>query len=133
MRKLIFLALTLFIFSCSAGSSADSNNSEKEEKSSNTTKVNKAAQEGQRLFNLKCASCHKIDKKLIGPPLKGSLENWGGKKKDLYLWTKNWEAAVEKEIPRALEMVDYDPSVMTLFPELSNKQLDAIYDYIENN
>jgi cytochrome c551/c552 len=29
------------------------------------------AQDGKALFNQKCASCHAIDKQLVGPALKG--------------------------------------------------------------
>ena len=29
------------------------------------------AQDGKQLFNQKCASCHAIDKQLVGPALKG--------------------------------------------------------------
>ena len=29
---------------------------------------------GEKLYKANCASCHKIDKKLIGPPLQGVTE-----------------------------------------------------------
>ena len=39
---------------------------------------------GKQLFNTHCAACHKMDKKLVGPPLQDVVELQG---KD---WTKSW-------------------------------------------
>lgn len=86
---------------------------------------------GEKLFKTKCYACHKIDKKHIGPGLSSALENWDGDTTALYLWVKNWQAAVDAGYPRAVEVQDYDPSAMSLFPELSNSDLDAIFAYIE--
>lgn len=90
------------------------------------------AVEGQKLFLSNCSSCHKIDSKLIGPPMNEALENWGGDKEGMYTWIRNWSQAVDEGYPRAIEVQDYDPSAMTLFPQLSDEDIDAIFAYVDN-
>jgi len=94
--------------------------------------------DGAKLFKSKCGSCHKIDKKLIGPPLNVALENWDGDTEAMYVWVRNFSEAVEKgeagdpRFARATEVVNYDPSAMNLFLDLDNEELDAIFAYIDN-
>ena len=88
--------------------------------------------EGQKLFQTNCSSCHKVDSKLIGPPLNEALEQWDGDKEAMYLWVKNWSEAVEAGHPRAIEVQDYDPSAMTLFPQLTDEDIDKIFAYVDN-
>ena len=38
------------------------------------------AQDGKALFNNKCASCHAIDKKLVGPSYQDVAKKYGGQK-----------------------------------------------------
>lgn len=84
---------------------------------------------GEKLFKLNCAACHKANKALIGPPLNAALDEWGGDKEAMYLWVRNWPAALEAGYPRAIEVVDYDVSAMNLFPTLTDEEIDAIFDY----
>lgn len=42
---------------------------------------------GKSLFNANCASCHKLNKKLIGPALRGVSAKYD--KEWLYSWIKN--------------------------------------------
>lgn len=90
------------------------------------------AQDGQKLFNSNCAACHKIDDKLIGPPLKGVKEKWekAGEADLLYEWIKNPKALYDKgESQMAKDIWDYDASMMA--PQaVSNEEIDAIFDYV---
>ncbi len=86
---------------------------------------------GEKLFKQKCASCHKIDKKLIGPPMDTAIDNWGGDMEGIYTWVRNFNDALGKW-DRADVVVDYDPSSMTSFPELSNEDIDDIFEYVAN-
>jgi len=89
------------------------------------------AQDGKDLFSQKCASCHAVDKKLIGPPLAGALERWPEKDK-LYAWVHNSAAVVKSGYPRAVTVYnEYNKIQMTAFPELTEKDIDAIFAYIE--
>jgi len=89
------------------------------------------AQDGKVLFSQKCASCHAVDKKLIGPALAGALERWPEKDK-LYAWVHNSAAVVKSGYPRAVTVYnEYNKIQMTAFPELTEKDIDAIFAYIE--
>ena len=88
--------------------------------------------EGKKLFQQNCSSCHKIDAPLIGPQLDEALDNWDGDTQAMYQWVRNWSESVAAGHPRALEVQDYDPSAMTLFPQLSDEDIDAIFAYVDN-
>ncbi|TVZ56114.1 quinol:cytochrome c oxidoreductase pentaheme cytochrome subunit [Lutibacter sp. Hel_I_33_5] len=83
--------------------------------------------EGRKLFKNFCGSCHKLDKKLIGPPLggvEGKYENDWLKK-----WIKNNAELIASGDPLAAEASLFDSSQMTVFPQLSDKQIDDILYY----
>ncbi len=88
------------------------------------------AQDGKQLFNQKCASCHAVDKKLVGPALKGVEDRWP-EKAQLYEWIRNSAAVVKSGYPRAVEVYnEYNKLQMTAFPELKDADIDAILTYI---
>jgi cytochrome c551/c552 len=88
------------------------------------------AQDGKALFNQKCASCHAIDKNLVGPALKGVEDRWDDKAM-LYDWVRNSAAVIKKGYPRAVAVYnEYNKVQMTAFPELKNEDIDAILSYI---
>ena len=88
------------------------------------------AQDGKALFNNKCASCHAIDKKLVGPALKGVEDRWDDKAM-LYDWVRNSAAVIKKGYPRAVAVYnEYNKVQMTAFPELKDADIDAILGYI---
>jgi cytochrome c2 len=90
-----------------------------------------SAQEGKQLFNSNCASCHALDKKLTGPPLRGVTGRgpWGDRK-ELYAWVHNPAAYMTKDPYTKGLQVEYG-AIMQAFPQLADKQIDAIIDYIE--
>ncbi len=90
------------------------------------------AANGEKLFKQNCSACHKVDKKLIGPPLNEALDNWGGDREAMYSWVRNWQKAVDAGYPRAVEVQNYDPSAMNLFPQLGDDQLNDIWAYVDN-
>ncbi|MFY0602792.1 MAG: c-type cytochrome [Flavobacteriaceae bacterium] len=84
--------------------------------------------EGRKLFKSLCASCHKLDKKLIGPALRGIEER---REND---WLKKWiknnaelRATGDRDAIAIYE--EYKGSNMTAFPQLSDKQIDDILYY----
>jgi len=88
------------------------------------------AQDGKALFNAKCASCHAIDKQLVGPALKGVEDRWDDKKM-IYEWIRNSAAVIKKGYPRAVAVyTEYNKVQMTAFPELKDQDIDAILTYI---
>ena len=89
------------------------------------------AQDGKALFNQKCASCHAIDKQLVGPALKGVEDRWGGDRAKIHEWVNNSAAVIKSGYPRAVEVYgQFNKIQMTAFPELKGAEIDAILDYI---
>jgi cytochrome c551/c552 len=89
-----------------------------------------SAQDGKALFNQKCASCHAIDKQLVGPALSGVEGRWDDKAM-LYEWVRNSAAVIKKGYPRAVTVYnEFNKIQMTAFPELKNEDIDAILGYI---
>ncbi len=84
--------------------------------------------EGRKIFKSLCASCHKLDRKLIGPALGGVEERrdnaW------LKAWIKN-NAELRKSGDRdAIEIFEeYKGSPMTPFLQLTDKNIDDILYY----
>lgn len=89
------------------------------------------AQDGRVLFQAKCASCHALDKQLTGPALAGveGRGPWSDRKK-LYAWIHN-PAGFAKTEPYAANLIkQFGGVLMTNFPDLTEKDIDAIVQYI---
>ncbi|MDG1422441.1 MAG: c-type cytochrome, partial [Flavobacteriaceae bacterium] len=86
--------------------------------------------EGRKLYNNLCASCHKLDRKLIGPALAGVTER--RENEWLKAWIKN-NAALRASGDRDAIAIfnEYNGSVMSAFPQLSDTQIDDILYYTE--
>lgn len=95
----------------------------------NAQDVDEARQkEGKKLFKSLCASCHKLDKKLVGPAL-GKIED----KRDNE-WLKKWirnnaELRASGDADANAIYKEYNQSNMTAFPQLTDKQIDDILYY----
>ncbi len=84
--------------------------------------------EGRKIFRQLCASCHKLDKKFIGPALGGIEER---REND---WLKAWikdNAALRATGDADANAIfkEYNSSVMTAFPQLSDQNIDDILYY----
>ncbi|WP_435254126.1 c-type cytochrome [Tenacibaculum sp. A30] len=84
--------------------------------------------EGKKLFKSLCASCHKLDKKLVGPALAGIEE------KRTNEWLKAWikdnaalRASGDKDAIAIFE--EYNGSSMNAFPQLTDQNIDDILYY----
>lgn len=88
------------------------------------------AQDGRALFTSNCASCHALNKNLTGPALAG-FQNRGpwADKKELYAWIHNPVAYMAKDPYTQGLKAEYG-SIMQAFPNLADKDIDAISDYI---
>ena len=83
---------------------------------------------GKELFNSNCAACHKLDAKMTGPALRGispRLTNeW------LYKWIRNSQDMIKSGDAEAVRVSkEYNGSVMTAFPQLTNGDIDNIIAY----
>ena len=85
---------------------------------------------GKSLFNMNCAACHKLNKRAVGPALAGVSQKY--EKDWLYAWIKNSMAMVKSGAPQAVAIYEeYNKSVMTAFPQLSNEDIDNILAYTD--
>ncbi len=91
-----------------------------------------AQPDGESLFKTNCASCHNPDKDLTGPALRG-VDSRVPSKDWLYSWVKNSASVIASNDPYAIEIYNkYNKAAMTAFPNLSNEEIDAIIDYVNN-
>lgn len=87
-------------------------------------------QKGKSLFNANCAACHKLNKRAVGPALAGVSAKYD--KEWLYSWIKNSTAMVKSGDAQAVAIFEeYNGSVMTSFPQLSNEDIDNILAYTD--
>jgi mono/diheme cytochrome c family protein len=87
-------------------------------------------QKGKSLFNANCAACHKLNKRAVGPALAGVSAKYD--KDWLYSWIKNSTAMVKSGDSQAVAIYEeYNGSVMTSFPQLSNEDIDNILAYTD--
>ena len=83
---------------------------------------------GKALFNAQCAACHKLDAKMTGPALRNVIDRHD--KEWLYKWIKNSSAFIKTGDAAAVKIYEeYNKSVMTAFPQLSNADIDNIIAY----
>lgn len=91
-----------------------------------------AQPDGASLFK-KCATCHQPHKDGTGPKLFGVRAKWeegGAQEGSMYQWVKNWEIAAAND-PYAKGVSAIKPTAMDKFPDLSNEDIDAIFDYVD--
>ena len=85
---------------------------------------------GKKLFNANCAACHKLNKKAVGPALKGVSAKYD--KEWLYSWIKNSSAMIKAGDAQAVAIwEEYNKTAMTAFPLLSDSDIDNILAYTD--
>ena len=87
-------------------------------------------QEGKALFNSNCAACHQLNRKAVGPALRGVTEKYD--REWLYSWIKNGTQMIKDGDPQAVAIwEEYNRAVMTNYPQFSNEQIDNILAYTD--
>ena len=85
-------------------------------------------QAGKNLFNANCAACHQLNRKAVGPALRGVTEKYD--RDWLYSWIKNGTQMIKDGAPQAVAIwEEYNRAVMTNYPQFSNEQIDNILAY----
>lgn len=88
------------------------------------------AKEGAALFKANCTSCHKIDKKLVGPALAGMSERHS--EEWLVKWIKNSKLLIDSGDPAAVAIYEeYNKSAMPAFTQFSDDQIKGIIAYVK--
>lgn len=85
---------------------------------------------GKQIFEQNCSSCHKMDGKLVGPPLQDVVENQGRE------WTQKWiynsQLLIEQGDAHANEIYnEYNQMAMPSYSFLAEDELSALVDYLE--
>ena len=91
--------------------------------------------EGKKLFKSYCAACHKMDQKLVGPPLQGVVQKWeeAGEGDLLVEWIKNPEALYKSGKSKMAKAAwELTPTMMTPTPGITDEQIHLIIDYLKN-
>lgn len=85
---------------------------------------------GEALFKSNCAACHKLDKKAVGPALRGVGELFD--RQWLYKWIRNSQALVQAGDATAVKLFEENNKlIMTPFPGLSDQDIDNILAYTD--
>lgn len=91
-----------------------------------------ALDSGKLLYTTHCASCHAGDKEVVGPSL--AYIDKRRKRAWLYAWTRNNQRLLESEDPYARCIYcQYNKQAMNDFPNLTDRELDQLYTYIDND
>ncbi len=89
-------------------------------------------EQGKALFQQRCAACHKLNQKLIGPALAGI-----GQRRDKAWFAKfvaNSQALIQAGDKAAIEVYEaYNKQVMPPHPDLSEQDLEALWAYLNSN
>ena len=128
---LIFIFLALGFIICSSFPPARISESQINSIEQNT--VASPLSPGKTMFQQNCQSCHGLDKKLVGPSLRGFTDRGPWNKRDnIYKWIHNpAEFMATNAYAKALKE-EYG-QIMPPFPQLSEKDIDGIIEYISNS
>jgi hypothetical protein len=93
---------------------------------------NAKAQTGQQIFQQNCATCHSLDKVVTGPALRGVNDRgpWTDRA-NLHKWVHNPGAFIPTT-PYTSDLQKQYGQTMPSFPQIPDKDIDAIFDYIKN-
>lgn len=88
---------------------------------------------GKKLFESKCATCHKLGANTTGPNLSNVRNKWiraGETKEMLYTYVRDWSIAATKS-DYARKVSEWSPTAPSKFPELTNCEIESIFEYID--
>jgi mono/diheme cytochrome c family protein len=96
----------------------------------------RAQLDGEAIFKANCSSCHKPDKKVVGPALKGAREKWAertGGDEAIISWVKNSQGYLKSAGDSYAKKLyeDYNQSVMTAMA-LSDDEVVAVLEYVDS-
>ena len=85
---------------------------------------------GEQLFKANCTPCHAINSKVVGPALRFATKRydcfW------LIEFTRNSQKVIDDKEERAVKVFnEYNKSMMTSFPALSEQEIKSIFQYID--
>lgn len=92
-----------------------------------------AQADGEKLFSENCVSCHALDKKVVGPALRGVHDRPGRSEKWLSSWVKNSGKMIADGDPLAVKLYEENgKAAMNNFESLGDDNIKAILAYIKD-
>jgi cytochrome c2 len=87
-------------------------------------------EQGESIFKANCSACHKMDAKLIGPPLQNTVSEQG------FEWAKKWiynnAELRDAGDAHAIEIFEeYNKQIMPSYSYLSDEELTDLVTYLE--
>lgn len=93
------------------------------------------AQDGEKIFKAKCASCHNLMRASTGPMLQGAKGRWAdaGEAELIYDWVKDNGAlrASGKSKRANIIFTEWKGAAMTAFGDLSNEDIDNVLSFVD--
>ena len=92
------------------------------------------AQDGEKLFKSKCATCHALDRESTGPMLQGAKAKWeaAGELEYLYEWVQNSTELINSgKSSMAIAVKDFNPTAMSP-QQVTPEEVDAILAYVDS-
>ena len=86
---------------------------------------------GEAIFKANCSACHKMDSKLIGPPLENTVADQG------FEWTKKWiynnQELRESGDAHTIEIFEeYNQQIMPPYSYLADQELTDLVTYLQD-
>src|SRR5690606_12087309 len=120
-----FLGISILFYACGSGESP-----ENPDPFADAPKKEISA--GQQLFVQNCLQCHYVEKDKIGPKLRGFMAYWDNDTTRVRAFIRNSQELIRSGDPRAVEIYEqYNKSIMTPMPHLTDQEIDLIVEYIE--
>ncbi|MDQ6609553.1 MAG: c-type cytochrome [Bacteroidota bacterium] len=93
--------------------------------------ISVTAQDGKTIFSNNCQTCHALDKQITGPALRGVNERgpWTDRA-NLIKWVHNPGGFIPTT-PYTTQLAAQFGQIMPSFPQLSEKEINAVFDYIK--
>lgn len=86
---------------------------------------------GKTVFTSKCASCHAMESKVVGPPLMNVENSWDDPDM-LRKWIRNYDDVLKAGYPRAKEIINYAPTQMQQFGStITDAEIENVLAYIK--
>lgn len=85
---------------------------------------------GYLIFQCNCKTCHRLDQKLVGPPLRHSYE----RRDSVWLrkWIRNANSLIKSGDTLAIAVYnEYDQTSQPAFENFTNEELDDLIEYLK--
>jgi cytochrome c551/c552 len=119
-RRILFFSIIIVLFSFKSTTKV----------AEETTEAYTKQIDGKQLFMANCGACHHVTRNLTGPSFYGVRSRWKNKKL-LYAYIRNSTEVIKKDAYAKALFEKWNKVVMTSFPKLKDAEIDAIFNYVD--